>query len=131
MLCPLWFALSLSGQGDYINLYGHIFWQARYLYSRPGGRRGSEILSVDFVHGSEITHIFQEDRSANYFLQPAARSLKNPGQVFHNAVGLCRDISGDDLLRGWVDSYLSRYEYKTVSFDGLGIRAYRFGTIVG
>src|SRR5713101_6341353 len=96
-----------SSQRNHINFHQNVFRKPCYFYGGARRRRLLEVAPIDFVHCSEISHVFEEDRAAQNLLQAAARGLQNGGEVLQHTVGLCAHIAGNDLLGGGIDGDLS------------------------
>src|ERR1035441_1814465 len=85
------------------------------------GRAGPEVAAVDFVHGGEVSQVFQEDGAAENLLHANARSLQNGGEILEHAVGLGAYVSGYDLLSGGINGHLSGCENQALGSNGLRV----------
>src|ERR1700674_338150 len=98
---------SCSSQRNHINFNQGIFRKPRYFDGGACRGRLLEVAAVDFVHGGEISHVFEEDCAAQNFLKATPRGLQNGSEVFEHAVGLRAHIAADDLRGGGIDGDLS------------------------
>src|SRR5208282_1415388 len=116
---------------DYINFYQDVFREPRYLYAGAGWRRLLEVAAVDLVHGGEVSHVLEEDGAAHNFLQSTTRGLQNGSEVLEHAVGLRAYVTGDHLLGGGIDGYLSGCEDQTLGSNGLRVGADGLRGLIG
>jgi hypothetical protein len=49
-----------------------------------------EVAAIDFVHGREVAHVFEENRAAQDFVQAAAGGLQDGRDVFQHLLGCIR-----------------------------------------
>src|ERR1700674_1934794 len=70
-----------SIQCNHINFNQDVFRKPGYFDGGARRRRLLEVAAVNFVHGGEIPHIFQENRAAKNFLQATVRGLQNGIEV--------------------------------------------------
>lgn len=87
------------------------------------------MLSVDGVHRREIVHALQKNRAAHNIFQLGPRSIQYPRDILHLPLGLGRNITGDDLLRRWINGDLPRSKNQSVGFGRLRVRADGLGSV--
>src|SRR5215469_16915121 len=92
---------------------------------------GSEIPSVDFVHGDEVIHTLQKDRCLYHLRQRTAGCRQNRSDVLQHAFGLRRDVASDELLRLGIQANLPGKENKSVGFNRLRVWSDCLRSIVG
>ena len=89
------------------------------------------MAAIDLIHGGKIRNIFEKHSGFDRMVKVSAGDGKHSRKVLESAVGLRADVAGHQLSRGRIKTNLSSAENKSACFDGLGIRAYRLGRILG
>src|SRR5205823_1388685 len=96
-----------------------------------GGRRDTKESSIDFVHGSKLSHVLQEHGCTHHFFQTTSGCRQNRRKILENSFSLRRHVTADNLLGRRINGYLPGDEDESVRSDSLGIRANRLWAIVG
>src|SRR5260370_7805651 len=120
-----------SSQRNHINFNQDVFRKPGHFDGGARWRLLLEVAAVDFVHGGEISHVFEEDGAAQNFIQATARGLQNGREVLEHAVGLRAHITGDDLRGGGIDGDLSGSKDQALGSNCLRVGADGLRSLLG
>lgn len=119
------------GEGDHVDFDAEVTRESGYLDGGAGRRVAGEIAGVDFVHGGKIIHVLEEDAEANGAVERGAGGFDDGFEILEDALGLLSSIAIESFAGGGIEGGLARDEDETMGFDGLGIGADGFRTIIG
>src|ERR1043166_2002814 len=109
-----------SSLDDEVDLDAGPKWQCSHPDRRAGGKRLAEMLCVDPIHRSEVTHVREKHTGAHYIIETLAGRLENRREVLEDPLRLGHNAPLDHLASSRVLGDLSAEEDETIDFDCLG-----------
>src|SRR5271156_5426296 len=95
----------------------------RDFHRRTGRRILREIARIDFVHGGEVVHVFEENTEFYGAVKRGAGGLHDGFQIFEYARGLFRSAAFNGLAGRWIKGNLAGDKDKSVGLDRLRVWA--------